>query len=107
MPHMLAEVAPKSPLIPLFQRGNFLRCYLNPSLEKRGRGDLTRTLPQLFDEFQIRHTSSESTIQNTSMGLSMNENFLLILLFLPFVPSMDSGRALSHVEGRTGFFSDN
>jgi hypothetical protein len=36
---MAAEIALKSPLIPLFQRGNFVRYCFNPSLEKRGRGD--------------------------------------------------------------------
>jgi hypothetical protein len=32
----------KSPFIPLFQRGIFLFRTLNPSLEKRGRGDFWR-----------------------------------------------------------------
>jgi hypothetical protein len=35
-----AEVALNPPLIPLFKRGNFYPDFLNPSLEKRGRGDL-------------------------------------------------------------------
>jgi hypothetical protein len=39
-----AEVAFKSPFIPLFQRGSFLRYCFNPSLEKRGRGDFDRKL---------------------------------------------------------------
>jgi hypothetical protein len=34
-----AEIALKSPLIPLCQRGNFSVTVLNPSLAKRGRGD--------------------------------------------------------------------
>jgi len=33
----------KSPIVPLFQRGNFLREASNPSLEKRGRGDFSRS----------------------------------------------------------------
>ena len=44
------QITPKSPLIPLFQRGNFLRCYSNPSFEKRGRGDLrTGTVQRISD----------------------------------------------------------
>jgi hypothetical protein len=34
-----AELELKSPLFPLFQRGEFSPWDSNPSLEKRGRGD--------------------------------------------------------------------
>jgi hypothetical protein len=34
-----AELRVKSPLLPLFSKGEFSRKNLNPSLEKRGRGD--------------------------------------------------------------------
>jgi hypothetical protein len=43
----------KSPLIPLLQRGNFSDHYFNPSLEKRGRGDLCR------NEIEIMKRMSE------------------------------------------------
>jgi hypothetical protein len=33
------ELEPKSPSLPLFQRGNFSHTGFNPSLKKRGRGD--------------------------------------------------------------------
>jgi len=49
-----AEVALKSPLIPLFSKGELLNCGFNPSLEKlekRGRGDFDPTLRKLFNEF--------------------------------------------------------
>jgi hypothetical protein len=33
-------VTPKSPFLPLLQRRNFLQCSSNPSLEKRGEGEI-------------------------------------------------------------------
>ena len=50
-PMAAAEVALKSPLIPLFSKGELLNCGFNPSLEKRGRGDFDPTLRKLFNEF--------------------------------------------------------
>jgi hypothetical protein len=52
------ELALKSPAVPLFQRGNFLRYCFNPSLEKhalsvvegRGRGDFWGVRRELFGE---------------------------------------------------------
>jgi hypothetical protein len=43
-----AEVVLKSPLIPLFSKGELLNCGFNPSLEKRGRGDFDPTLLKSF-----------------------------------------------------------
>src|SRR5262245_27341762 len=50
-PMAAAEVVLKSPLIPLFSKGELLNCGFNPSLEKRGRGDFDPTLRKLFNEF--------------------------------------------------------
>ena len=50
-PMAAAEVALKSPLIPLSSKGELLNCGFNPSLEKRGRGDFDPTLRKLFNEF--------------------------------------------------------
>jgi hypothetical protein len=43
-----AEIALKSPLIPLCQRGKFSVTVLNPSLAKRGRGDFYQNATEII-----------------------------------------------------------
>jgi hypothetical protein len=51
-------VTPKSPFLPLLQRGNFLQCSSNPSLEKRGRGDFwSECCRDYANGLQVHHTS--------------------------------------------------
>jgi len=44
MQHMaMAEIAPKSPLLPLFQRGNVTKGFIEPLFEKEGPGEIYST----------------------------------------------------------------
>jgi hypothetical protein len=79
MDHMAAaEVAPKSPWIPLLKRRNFLSSYFNPSFEKRGRGDFWLETVLKFISTSFRHATlvlaytlfdAKSTPQASKFGL--------------------------------------
>jgi hypothetical protein len=73
-----AEVVFKSPFIPLFQRGSFLRYCFNPSLEKRGRGDFDRNTIVI-----IQRTSDTARILNCLNAL----NCLNVLNFFNYLES--------------------
>jgi hypothetical protein len=61
----LAEI--KSPCIPLFQRGRSLREGVNPSLPKRGRGDLRAHLQNgITSKTSSNHMSR--TVRDSTLG---------------------------------------
>jgi hypothetical protein len=64
----MVEAVLKSPSIPLFFKGGiFFRSSLNPSLEKRGRGDFGRSEGRIMSRLFELATTGDYCLANKAM----------------------------------------